>query len=236
MTSSREAPSPEGPLLVSVPCPGDFVVMKLNPVLSVMHLDSLAKEEAAAMRPRPYLALTLQSYGLVATTNATNKYELLLVRDTGRPPPDHIDEKFRIPPDIASRLAIPISNIPLRQNDNEDQVLVMPDFPRPGCVIEFIYGSRCVRVTTTARDFTKALTMSIPESSHLRHLNRCAEAALESLVDVGDIPTGFNPRGDADVMRRQFVPPECMDDGKPSSGSMTPCTRINICQTLITCS
>lgn len=45
------------PLVTSMPYAGDFVVLSLNPLLSVAHLDSRAREEAALLCPGKYIAL-----------------------------------------------------------------------------------------------------------------------------------------------------------------------------------
>lgn len=45
------------PQTTSMPSVGDFVVLSLNPLLSVAHLDAEAEREAASLRTGKYVAL-----------------------------------------------------------------------------------------------------------------------------------------------------------------------------------
>ena len=66
------------PTTTPMPFPGDFVVVSMNPLLSVAHLDSLAREEAAALQTGKYVALVthLVSGHLIGQTKYILIYRL----------------------------------------------------------------------------------------------------------------------------------------------------------------
>ncbi|KZV62648.1 hypothetical protein PENSPDRAFT_739252 [Peniophora sp. CONT] len=216
MSSPREAsvgfryPARAGrPLVTSMPSVGDFVVLSLNPLLSVAHLDSLAREEAACLRPGKYIALfTKSGQGIPLKTKPTNEYYMVLVRDVSRSPADVVDERFHLPRQIASLLASPISPYnPDDQQDNQEQVVrPVVDFPRPKCELDLAFGPLCVRVTTASRDCSEVLSLPTSEVVRMSNIQQRALDVRETLEDTGDISSDFNPRPDPDITMQQFAP------------------------------
>ncbi|VDB85222.1 unnamed protein product, partial [Peniophora sp. CBMAI 1063] len=191
-----------------MPYPGDFVVLSLNPLLSVAHLDAQARKEAAALHSARYIALVKGvGQGLPLKTKPTNEYLIVPVRDTGRPASYPDDARFCLTPKIASQLALPIS--PYRRDGEEESCMpIVPtaDFIRSECELDLAFGSLRVRVTTSRRDCSDVLSLPTSELVRLSHLQHRALEARESLVSSGGIATDFDPRPVPEIVNQQFSP------------------------------
>ncbi|VDC07842.1 unnamed protein product [Peniophora sp. CBMAI 1063] len=171
---------------------GDFVVLSLDPIASVGHLDAIAKQAAAQIERRKYVALCIQTHGLPLPTKPTHPYDFLFVR-RGRPTPrlpdvDTEDSCLAISPNETSVL---------------DQPAVRPVQPLPwdDCYLDMTYGfPRPCRVTSIERDYVPVLPISVPEILRIQdhtqeHLSRIASLRREhgdawpQSLDLVQLPT-----------------------------------------------
>ncbi|KZV69683.1 hypothetical protein PENSPDRAFT_725927 [Peniophora sp. CONT] len=141
---------------------GDFVVLSIDPVASVSHLDAAAKQAAKQMPKRKYIALALQTHGLPIHTKPTHPYDFLFVRK-GRPQP-------RLP-------AVDTENscFAILPNDTPvpDRPTVRPAHPLPwdDCYLDTTYGfPRPCRVTSVGRDYVPVLPMLDAEIIRIRNI------------------------------------------------------------------
>ncbi|VDB86887.1 unnamed protein product [Peniophora sp. CBMAI 1063] len=143
-------------------CPrrGDFVVLQLDPKASAAHLDAAARRAARAIRPRKYVAFILQGYGIPLPTKPTDPHDILLVR-RGMP-------RARKPPFDAPETCIPIlpnTSHPLSRNP----VRPAQPLPWPDRYLETTFGLPVsCRITTTQRNYTSVLPISIPDLIKMR--------------------------------------------------------------------
>ncbi|VDB85228.1 unnamed protein product [Peniophora sp. CBMAI 1063] len=159
--SFRYLVRPARPASIPMPYPGDFVVLCLNPMLSVAHLDDIAKKQASTLRVGKYVALVSKAgQGLPMKTKPTNHYVFKLVRDQAR----HPERASSVPTD----LAIPIA--PHRLPNQRDQLCPVADFPHANCVLDTVLGDIHLRVTTTERDGTQVLITPTSEVTRVRSL------------------------------------------------------------------
>ncbi|VDC01581.1 unnamed protein product [Peniophora sp. CBMAI 1063] len=143
---------------------GDFVVLSIDPLATVGHLDAIAKRAAQQLPIRKYVALALQSFGLPLSTKPTHSFDFMFVRK-GRPQPrlrelDTEDSCISILPNDTAVSSCP----PVR-----------PAHPLPwgDCYLDATYGfPQSCRVTSTRRDYVPVLPILDSEviriTSHLR--------------------------------------------------------------------
>ncbi|KZV62005.1 hypothetical protein PENSPDRAFT_739601 [Peniophora sp. CONT] len=176
-----------GPLEIhNYPNLGDFVVLSIDPVATVGHLDAQARRAAQRIPARQYIALPVQSHGLPIHTKATHPYEFMFVRK-GRPEP-------RLPDHDSQDSCIAI--LP-----NDTQVAshppVRPAHPLPwdDCYLDATYGfpSSC-RVTSTRRDYVPVLPIRNSEVIRIRNCFQPYWSTLHDLHDSNgtDLPQPFD--------------------------------------------
>ncbi|KZV62003.1 hypothetical protein PENSPDRAFT_692902 [Peniophora sp. CONT] len=176
-----------GPLEIhNYPNLGDFVVLSIDPVATVAHLDAQARRAAQRIPARQYVALPVQSHGLPIHTKATHPYGFMFVRK-GRPEP-------RLP-DYDSQ----DSCIAILPNDTHvaSHPPVRPAHPLPWdeCYLDATYGfpSSC-RVTSTRRDYVPVLPI---RNSEVIRIRNCFQPYWSTLHDLHvsnstDLPQPFD--------------------------------------------
>ncbi|VDC01579.1 unnamed protein product [Peniophora sp. CBMAI 1063] len=158
---------------------GDFVVLSINPLASVAHLDAGAKQAARSIPRRKYVALALQTHGLPIPSKPTHPYDFLFVRK-GKPQP-------RLP-DIDtdnSCFAILPNDMPIPERPT-----VRPAQPLPwnDCYLDTTYGFPYpCRVTSTGRDYTPVLPMLDTEIIRIRNILQKLRFGLTDIrMEMGD--------------------------------------------------
>lgn len=201
------------PQTTSMPSPGDFVVLTLNPLFSVAHLDAEARREASKLRPGKYVAMVTDlGQGLPLKSKPTNEYYVKFVRDPWQLPPEIDDQvmegRFKLPAHLAAQLAASIHpHNPRTLLDDEHQAIKpVADFPCAECEFDLSTGSLGVRVTTASRDCTQVLSVPTSELLRLSHMQHEALEVCEMLRQAGEIPPEFNPRPDPQIVSQRFPP------------------------------
>ncbi|KZV69684.1 hypothetical protein PENSPDRAFT_753203 [Peniophora sp. CONT] len=155
---------------------GDFVVLSIDPVASVRHLDDVAKQAAKQIPRRKYVALTLQTHGLPIHTKPTHPFDFLFLRQ-GRPEPRLSGVDYE-----DSCIAVLPNDVPL-----PDRPTVRPAHPLPwnDCYLDTTYGfPRPCRVASVGRDYVPVLPMLDAEIIRIQdclqeHLSRVATLRRE---------------------------------------------------------
>jgi len=156
----------------AIPSHGDFVVLSVNPVASVAHLDNIARIAAQEISTRKYLAVIYEGYGLPIHTKPTNSHDVAFIR---RGFPNHLTRFDTI--DMC---------IPVWPNTTHGQLRepVHPVQPLPwsDCYIDTTlpFPVTC-RVTTAKRDYTPVLPLSMDDILHMYH---CFEDDGEARRDL----------------------------------------------------
>ncbi|VDC01578.1 unnamed protein product [Peniophora sp. CBMAI 1063] len=140
---------------------GDFVVLSLNPVASVRHLDAAAQEEARQIPVRKFVAAAVGTVGLPIDEKALHPYDYLFVRQ-GKPSPrlpgrNPEDVYVAIEPDTTT---------------NESRAPICPahPLPWPDCYFDLTWGFpyEC-RSTNVTRDYFPVLPMNNYELLRVHH-------------------------------------------------------------------
>ncbi|VDB96076.1 unnamed protein product [Peniophora sp. CBMAI 1063] len=143
---------------------GDFVVLSIDPVASVAHLDKIARRAARKLPRHTFLALTMTGYGLPLESKPFTSFLIALVRQ-GLP-------TVLNPPWDTPDMCYPIAPNTFHPKGRETIRPVQP-LPLPDCYFDttspFLAYLRC-RVTTTPRDYTPVLPMPISQLSRLQWL------------------------------------------------------------------
>ncbi|VDC07828.1 unnamed protein product [Peniophora sp. CBMAI 1063] len=149
-----------GPLEVhDYPNLGDFVVLSIDAIASVAHLDIAAKQAARQLPRRKYVALCHQTTGLPIPTKPTHPYDFLFVRQ-GRPHPRLLDVDSE-----DSCIAVLPNNVVV-----SDQPPVRPAYPLPwdDCYLDTTYGfPHGCRVTCIDRDYVPVLPILDSEAMRI---------------------------------------------------------------------
>ncbi|VDB91467.1 unnamed protein product [Peniophora sp. CBMAI 1063] len=155
---------------------GDFVVLSIDPVASVSHLDHVAKEAAALLPVRRYLALAKELHLLPMESNPLHPYDFHFVRQ-GLP-------KGRLPgydsPDSCVAI-LPNTH----QVASREPVCPAQPLPWEDCYIDATYGFPfACRVTSTKRDYYGVLPML--DEEFIRVANHCFESNWELMKALRD--------------------------------------------------
>jgi len=158
----------------TIPSEGDFVVLSINPVASVAHLDHAARNSAKDISTRKYLAVVYRSEALPMHSKPTNPYRLALVR-RGLPklftPYDTVDMCIPIWPNTVHGQ--------LREPLHPAHPLAWPD-----CYVDMTtYFPIMCRVTTAKRDYTPVLPLNVSSIVHMYH---CYNVDGETRFDLQD--------------------------------------------------
>ncbi|VDB85232.1 unnamed protein product [Peniophora sp. CBMAI 1063] len=209
-----------------MPFMGDFVVLSLNPMLSVAHLDDLARKEASELRVGRYIAFVSSVQGLPLIEKPTNQFSFKLVRDQSR----HSGVSA-----APADLAIPIA--PHTMPNQQDQLRAVADFPHPTCVLDTVLGDIDLRVASIERDCTQVL--ATPSSERMR-VRWSQEDLMESLyaddTRWSEIEQCLPPRTSLKILWHEFPirPPATMERDCPGwepSGESTDSDEISdLCQ------
>ncbi|VDC07833.1 unnamed protein product [Peniophora sp. CBMAI 1063] len=158
---------------------GDFVILSINPVATVAHLNAAARKAARRIPRRKYVALAVQTHGLPIPNKPTHPYDFLFVRK-GRPQPrlpnvDTVDSCFAILPNDAS--------IP-----NRPTVCPAQPLPWDDCYLDTTYGFPYpCRVTSISRDYTSVLPMLDREIIRIRNILQKHRFGLTNIrMEQGD--------------------------------------------------
>ncbi|VDB88603.1 unnamed protein product [Peniophora sp. CBMAI 1063] len=143
---------------------GDFVVLSVDPVASVAHLDNIARRAARKLPVHTFLALTMTGYGLPLESKPFTSFRIALVRQglpTALDPPwDTSDMCYPILPNVS-------------HPTGRETIRPLHPLPFPNCYFEtttpFLSHLRC-RVTTAPRDYTPVLPMPTSQLSRLSWL------------------------------------------------------------------
>ncbi|KZV65604.1 hypothetical protein PENSPDRAFT_124991 [Peniophora sp. CONT] len=173
--------------IAQIPGAGDFVVLSIDPVASVAHLDDVARKAAKRLRTRRYVGLILQ--GLAMEDLPANQFVFSFVRK-GLPPTS--------PPDSFSDMCIPI--LPNTYHPtNVEPLRPLHPLPWQDCYISFTnqLNYRDLRVKTTPRDYTGVLPVDnldeifrldcmIDDSAGVvkRRMLRLQEGSLEAIATI----------------------------------------------------
>lgn len=165
--------------VAQIPGVGDFVVLSIDPVASVAHLDDVARKAAKRLRTRRYVGLILQvrrvcispthnsthvafkMVGLPLEDVSANQFNFCFVRK-GLPPTS--------PPDSFSDMCIPV--LPNTYHPtNVEPLRPLHPLPWEDCYISFSnqLNYRDLRVKTTPRDYTGVLP--VDDSNELFRLD-----------------------------------------------------------------
>ncbi|VDB88602.1 unnamed protein product [Peniophora sp. CBMAI 1063] len=170
--------------IVHFPNLGDFVVLTVDPVASVAHLDEAAKHAARALPRQRFVALVMEVYGLPLNTKPFTHCSFALVRQ-GLPTRHN-------PPWDSPEMCYPI--LPNARHPTRDET-VQPIHPLPldDCYIDmtsaFLDAIRC-RVTTSPRDYTPVLRVTMSQLTRLEALFSDEVANLEDIEErlaMGDL-------------------------------------------------
>ncbi|KZV62697.1 hypothetical protein PENSPDRAFT_758523 [Peniophora sp. CONT] len=181
-----------------LPCVGDFVVLTLDPQQSVAHLDDEARQLAAQMTPKNYVALTVEhGMGLPSKFKPTNEFFFAFVRqldrnDTGLLTGDSTTAISTIgsSPFPASEFSIPIIPCTARSNYANPSLQATAPFPFPDCAIDTSIDSARLRVTTARRDRTPVLPVLFKEVLRLEKIRFEHKLRRQALREaVSDVET-----------------------------------------------
>lgn len=164
-----------------IPNEGDFVVLSMDPLASVAHLDHIARRAARGIPVRKYIALILRGFGLPLESKPTNAYDVIFVRQ-GMP-------RSRALFDTVD-MCLPIWPNSIHSQAREPLRPAQP-LPWPDCYVDTTsYFPIGCRITTAERDYTPVLPISDTELTRVRF---CAEddgnerRELEYRVTLGSL-------------------------------------------------
>ncbi|VDB96075.1 unnamed protein product [Peniophora sp. CBMAI 1063] len=215
--------------IVHFPNLGDFIVLTVDPLASVAHLDEAARVAARALPRRRFVALVMGIHGIPLRTKPFTHCSIALVRQ-GLP-------TLYSPPWASPDMCYPI--LPNTTHPTRTET-VQPIHPLPldNCYIDttasFLDSIRC-RVTTLPRDYTPVLPVPMSQLTHLRALFSDEVADLEDLeerLEMGDvdviasIPLPTTPLSAFQVPLPPSPSPAPQEDLGPSDLGMTcdPCS------------
>ncbi|KZV65820.1 hypothetical protein PENSPDRAFT_689487 [Peniophora sp. CONT] len=193
------------PPIENIPFTGDFVVISLNPSLSVAHLDEEAKSQAAKLRTGRYVAM-LTEMGLPIIARTTNDFLVNLVRDPQQQQDTSKDSnnRFKLPPLLRAQFSAPINpriSSPAPLDDKCRPLQPLVNFPFAGCEFDLAASDVFVRVTSEYRDRSRVLSLPSSEVRRLAYLQQDVLEDLEHLqIDLPD----FNPQPDPDILSQHF--------------------------------
>ncbi|KZV75930.1 hypothetical protein PENSPDRAFT_646734 [Peniophora sp. CONT] len=154
---------------------GDFVILTVDPVASVAHLDKVARRAARKLPKQRFVALTITGFGIPLKTKPFVQFLIALVRQglpTGNNPPWNSQNMCR---PILPNTYHPLGCEPIQP---------FYPFPLQDCYIDmslpFLDAMQC-RVTTIPRDYTPVL--SIPSLQIVR-LNRMFSEEVYRVEDL----------------------------------------------------
>ncbi|KZV75956.1 hypothetical protein PENSPDRAFT_599274, partial [Peniophora sp. CONT] len=136
---------------------GDFVVLSIDPVASVAHLDKVAQRAARKLPVQKFVAVTMTGYGLPLESKPFTSMLIALVRQglptTNNPPWDTPDMCYPIFPNTY-------------HPKGRETIRPLHPLPFDDCYFEttspFLTQLRC-RITTTPRDYRPILPMPVSQ-------------------------------------------------------------------------
>ncbi|KZV74627.1 hypothetical protein PENSPDRAFT_185675 [Peniophora sp. CONT] len=193
---------------------GDFIVITIDPVASVGHLDKVARRAARKLPKHRFVALAMSIYGLPIETKPFTHYLVALVR-RGLPTVNN-------PPWSSPDMCYPISPYTYHPTRSETIQPIHP-FPLANCYIDMtsaLLDPICCRITTSPHDYTPVLPMSAKQLSRLRRLFSREVVHFEDLVErlkrgdlevIASLPLPSSPVSASEVPLPSSLPPSLSD-------------------------